>query len=157
MQLDPAARGAQVEQHIVDGELKQLLVHRKGSTRAFPPHHPLIPVDYQLTGQPVLIGGTMGACLPQLLSLWADRAGALAVCLLSTNWFMLHHGFACFPCPALRHEAVWWSGAWGLPVYVCHTTDKCIGNTVCKMPKRCNVQTPVLTLGLRAQARTRTC
>lgn len=45
---------------MVDGEMKQLLVHRKGSTRAFPPHHPLIPVDYQLTGQPVLIGGTMG-------------------------------------------------------------------------------------------------
>jgi tRNA-splicing ligase RtcB len=37
-------------------------VHRKGSTRAFPPHHPLIPVDYQFTGQPVLIGGTMGTC-----------------------------------------------------------------------------------------------
>ena len=37
-------------------------MHRKGSTRAFPPHHPLIPVDYQLTGQPVLIGGTMGTC-----------------------------------------------------------------------------------------------
>lgn len=47
---------------MVDGELKTLLVHRKGSTRAFPPHHPLIPVDYQLTGQPVLIGGTMGTC-----------------------------------------------------------------------------------------------
>merc|ERR1712194_124911 len=42
------------------GHVKQLLVHRKGATRAFPPHHPLIPVDYQLTGQPVLIGGTMG-------------------------------------------------------------------------------------------------
>ncbi len=40
----------------------KLLVHRKGATRAFPPHHPLIPVDYQLTGQPVLIGGTMGTC-----------------------------------------------------------------------------------------------
>ncbi len=50
----------QVEEHLVDGEVKRLLVHRKGSTRAFPPHHPLIPVDYQLTGQPVLIGGTMG-------------------------------------------------------------------------------------------------
>ena len=50
----------QVEEHMVDGEKKRLLVHRKGSTRAFPPHHPLIPVDYQLTGQPVLIGGTMG-------------------------------------------------------------------------------------------------
>mmetsp|Transcript_3236 Transcript_3236/g.7105 ORF Transcript_3236/g.7105 Transcript_3236/m.7105 type:complete len:507 (+) Transcript_3236:115-1635(+) len=53
---------AKVEEHMVDGRLKRLLVHRKGSTRAFPPHHPLIPVDYQLTGQPVLIGGTMGTC-----------------------------------------------------------------------------------------------
>jgi len=53
---------AKVEEHMVDGQVKQLLVHRKGSTRAFPPHHPLIPVDYQFTGQPVLIGGTMGTC-----------------------------------------------------------------------------------------------
>mmetsp|Transcript_23195 Transcript_23195/g.31765 ORF Transcript_23195/g.31765 Transcript_23195/m.31765 type:complete len:403 (+) Transcript_23195:400-1608(+) len=53
---------AKVEQHMVDGQLKTLLVHRKGSTRAFPPHHPLIPADYQLIGQPVLIGGTMGTC-----------------------------------------------------------------------------------------------
>eukprot|EP01071_Lankesteria_metandrocarpae_P006939 Lankesteria_metandrocarpae@DN4529_c0_g1_i6.p1 len=53
---------AKVEQHHVDGKLMELLVHRKGSTRAFPPHHPLIPVDYQMTGQPVLIGGTMGTC-----------------------------------------------------------------------------------------------
>ena len=53
---------AKVEEHMVDGKLKTLLVHRKGSTRAFPPHHPLIPVDYQYTGQPVLIGGTMGTC-----------------------------------------------------------------------------------------------
>lgn len=42
---------------MVDGVLKNLLVHRKGSTRAFPPHHPLIPADYQFIGQPVLIGG----------------------------------------------------------------------------------------------------
>eukprot|EP00485_Elphidium_margaritaceum_P023439 CAMPEP_0202712584 /NCGR_PEP_ID=MMETSP1385-20130828/43523_1 /ASSEMBLY_ACC=CAM_ASM_000861 /TAXON_ID=933848 /ORGANISM="Elphidium margaritaceum" /LENGTH=477 /DNA_ID=CAMNT_0049372671 /DNA_START=120 /DNA_END=1553 /DNA_ORIENTATION=+ len=53
---------AKIEQHNVDGKLMKLLVHRKGSTRAFPPHHPLIPVDYQLIGQPVLIGGTMGTC-----------------------------------------------------------------------------------------------
>lgn len=53
---------AKVEEHMVDGVQKTLLVHRKGSTRAFPPHHPLIPVDYQLTGQPVLVGGTMGTC-----------------------------------------------------------------------------------------------
>ena len=48
--------------HMLDGKQRNLLVHRKGSTRAFPPHHPLIPVDYQLIGQPVLIGGTMGTC-----------------------------------------------------------------------------------------------
>eukprot|EP01025_Chloroclados_australasicus_P046696 TRINITY_DN5153_c0_g2_i2.p1 TRINITY_DN5153_c0_g2~~TRINITY_DN5153_c0_g2_i2.p1 ORF type:complete len:527 (+),score=62.11 TRINITY_DN5153_c0_g2_i2:58-1581(+) len=53
---------AKVEEHMVNGQLMRLLVHRKGSTRAFPPHHPLIPVDYQMTGQPVLIGGTMGTC-----------------------------------------------------------------------------------------------
>jgi tRNA-splicing ligase RtcB len=53
---------AKMEEHIVDGRQKTLCVHRKGSTRAFPPHHPLIPVDYQWTGQPVLIGGSMGTC-----------------------------------------------------------------------------------------------
>ena len=59
---------AKVEEHAIkneetgETEVKKLLVHRKGSTRAFPPHHPLIPVSYQLTGQPVLIGGTMGTC-----------------------------------------------------------------------------------------------
>jgi len=53
---------AKIEQHLVEGKIKELLVHRKGSTRAFPPNHPLIPVDYQATGQPVLIGGTMGTC-----------------------------------------------------------------------------------------------
>eukprot|EP01006_Ploeotia_vitrea_P066558 TRINITY_DN95233_c0_g1_i1.p1 TRINITY_DN95233_c0_g1~~TRINITY_DN95233_c0_g1_i1.p1 ORF type:complete len:523 (+),score=36.22 TRINITY_DN95233_c0_g1_i1:28-1596(+) len=51
---------AKVEEHMVDGKLMQLLLHRKGSTRAFPPFHPLIPVDYQFVGQPVLIGGSMG-------------------------------------------------------------------------------------------------
>lgn len=40
---------AKVEEHVVDGKQKTLLVHRKGSTRAFPPHHPLIPVDYQVS------------------------------------------------------------------------------------------------------------
>ena len=53
---------AKMEQHTVNGELKTLLVHRKGATRAFPPHHPLVPAAYQMTGQPVLIGGTMGTC-----------------------------------------------------------------------------------------------
>ena len=53
---------AKEEEHVVDGKVKKLLVHRKGATRAFAPNHPLIPVDYQNIGQPVLIGGSMGTC-----------------------------------------------------------------------------------------------
>jgi len=53
---------AKVEEHSIGGVMKKLLVHRKGSTRAFPPYHPNIPKDYQSIGQPVLIGGTMGTC-----------------------------------------------------------------------------------------------
>jgi len=53
---------AKVEYHMIHGVKKKLLVHRKGSTRAFPPQHPNIPKDYMNVGQPVLIGGTMGTC-----------------------------------------------------------------------------------------------
>lgn len=53
---------AKIEEHMVDGKPRKLLVHRKGATRAFPPNHPLIPADYQSIGQPVLVGGTMGTC-----------------------------------------------------------------------------------------------
>lgn len=58
---------AKIEDHVVNGVRRKLLVHRKGATRAFPPHHPMIPVDYQFIGQPVLVGGTMGTCSYLLL------------------------------------------------------------------------------------------
>ncbi|SCN60073.1 tRNA-splicing ligase RtcB, putative [Plasmodium chabaudi chabaudi] len=51
---------AKIEEHFINGKVQNLLVHRKGSTRAFPPFHPLVPLDYQYCGQPILIGGTMG-------------------------------------------------------------------------------------------------
>jgi len=38
----------------------RLFVHRKGATRAFGPGHPAITENLKKTGQPVLIGGTMG-------------------------------------------------------------------------------------------------
>jgi len=53
---------AKIEDHILNGEKKTLLVHRKGATRAFAPHHPMVPQAYQTCGQPVLIGGSMGTC-----------------------------------------------------------------------------------------------
>ncbi len=49
-----------VEKHQVNGEEKKLLVHRKGSTRAFGPGRIEIPEKYRATGQPVIVGGTMG-------------------------------------------------------------------------------------------------
>ena len=51
---------AKIETHLVGGKQKQLCIHRKGATRAFPAHHPQVPDDYQETGQPVLIPGDMG-------------------------------------------------------------------------------------------------
>lgn len=48
------------EKHKIGGKLKNVWVHRKGSTRAFGPGREEIPKDYQTVGQPVLIGGTMG-------------------------------------------------------------------------------------------------
>eukprot|EP01023_Acetabularia_acetabulum_P015338 TRINITY_DN17422_c0_g1_i3.p1 TRINITY_DN17422_c0_g1~~TRINITY_DN17422_c0_g1_i3.p1 ORF type:complete len:403 (-),score=86.82 TRINITY_DN17422_c0_g1_i3:840-2048(-) len=59
---DVAHNIAKIEQHIVDNEQKQVLVHRKGATRAFAPGHKEIPEKYQKIGQPVLIGGSMGTC-----------------------------------------------------------------------------------------------
>jgi tRNA-splicing ligase RtcB len=53
---------AKLETHTVEGRQQRLCVHRKGATRAFPPHHPDVPAAYQEIGQPVLIPGDMGRC-----------------------------------------------------------------------------------------------
>jgi len=51
---------AKIEEHLVDGQMRKVCVHRKGATRAFAPGHPAIPADYRKVGQPVLIPGDMG-------------------------------------------------------------------------------------------------
>jgi len=45
----------------VDREDRELYVHRKGATRAFPAGRPEIPAAYRDVGQPVIIPGSMGA------------------------------------------------------------------------------------------------
>jgi tRNA-splicing ligase RtcB len=40
---------------------RDLYVHRKGATRAFPASHPELPEAYREVGQPVIIPGSMGA------------------------------------------------------------------------------------------------
>lgn len=51
---------AKIEKHKIDDQLKEVCVHRKGATRAFPPGSELIPSKYKGVGQPVLIPGDMG-------------------------------------------------------------------------------------------------
>lgn len=57
---DVAHNIAKVEEHDIDGKIKKVIVHRKGATRAFGPHHPEVPSAYKDVGQPVLIPGSMG-------------------------------------------------------------------------------------------------
>jgi tRNA-splicing ligase RtcB len=57
---DVAHNIAKFEEHVIDGAKRRVWVHRKGATRAFPPHHPEVPPQYQAIGQPVLIPGDMG-------------------------------------------------------------------------------------------------
>lgn len=57
---DVAHNIGKFERHQVDSQEKELFVHRKGATRAFPAHHPEIPDQYAEVGQPVLIPGDMG-------------------------------------------------------------------------------------------------
>ena len=57
---DVAHNIAKMEDHDVDGVEKQVCVHRKGATRAFPKEHPEIPAAYRAIGQPVIIPGSMG-------------------------------------------------------------------------------------------------
>jgi tRNA-splicing ligase RtcB len=58
---DVAHNIAKFEDHDVGGgRHKQVCVHRKGATRAFPPGHPEIPLAYTKVGQPVIIPGSMG-------------------------------------------------------------------------------------------------
>ncbi len=51
---------AKKEEHRVDGRKRQVCVHRKGATRAFPPGHEALHGLFHPVGQPVIIPGDMG-------------------------------------------------------------------------------------------------
>mgnify|MGYP001814313876 FL=1 len=57
---DVSHNTCKVEEHVINGSTKRVYVHRKGATRAFSPGHPDLPAVFRDTGQPVLIGGSMG-------------------------------------------------------------------------------------------------
>ena len=57
---DVAHNIAKVEKHKIDGKERNLVVHRKGATRAFPANRNEVPSKYRDLGQPVLVPGSMG-------------------------------------------------------------------------------------------------
>lgn len=57
---DVAHNMAKMEEHVVDGAVIKLCVHRKGATRGFPAGHPEVPPEYREVGHPVLVPGDMG-------------------------------------------------------------------------------------------------
>lgn len=59
MVYDVAHNTAKLERHRVNGHERELLVHRKGATRAFAPGMEGVPTRYREIGQPVIIGGSM--------------------------------------------------------------------------------------------------
>ncbi len=57
---DVAHNIAKVEKHKIGKEEKEVVVHRKGATRAFPANKEEVPLKYRDMGQPVFIPGSMG-------------------------------------------------------------------------------------------------
>lgn len=58
---DVAHNVAKFEEHVAGGSRMKVCVHRKGATRAYGPNSPDLPSEYALTGQPVIIPGSMGS------------------------------------------------------------------------------------------------
>jgi tRNA-splicing ligase RtcB len=56
---DVAHNIAKIENYDTGQGTEELLVHRKGATRAFGPGNPDLPSKYRDIGQPVLVGGSM--------------------------------------------------------------------------------------------------
>ena len=90
---DVAHNIAKIEKHDIAGKETEIILHRKGATRAFPPGHPEIPEKYREVGQPVLIPGSMGTASYVLVG---AKEGEEA-------WFSTCHGAGR---TMSRHEAM---------------------------------------------------
>ncbi|MFC5471385.1 RtcB family protein [Cohnella suwonensis] len=61
-------------------EDRELLVHRKGATRALPPGHPDNPEPYRETGHPALIPGSMGTASYLMVGRPEGAANHFSIC-----------------------------------------------------------------------------
>jgi tRNA-splicing ligase RtcB len=58
--FDVSHNTCRTEMHRIDGQMRELFVHRKGATRSLGPGDESLPAALRPVGQPVLIGGSMG-------------------------------------------------------------------------------------------------
>lgn len=77
---DVAHNIAKIEKHNVNGKEVEVVLHRKGATRAFPPGHPEIPKKYQEVGQPVIIPGSMGTASYVLVGVESGKDAWYSTC-----------------------------------------------------------------------------
>ncbi|WP_374017013.1 RtcB family protein [Paenibacillus thiaminolyticus] len=59
---------------------RRMFVHRKGATRALPPHHPDNPKPYAATGHPALIPGSMGSASYLMVGRDTGAANYYSIC-----------------------------------------------------------------------------
>jgi len=82
---------AKIEEHDTAHGRREVCVHRKGATRAFPPGHPVLPAVYRPYGQPVLIPGDMGRCSYVLAGRPASMAETFGSCCHGAGRRMSRH------------------------------------------------------------------
>ncbi len=68
------------ESYMLSGKETELIVHRKGATRAFGPKNDEIPEQYKSVGQPVLIPGSMGTASYVLAGQESARESFFSTC-----------------------------------------------------------------------------
>lgn len=76
--IDLSHNTCQLEDHLVGHDCRQLYVHRKGASRAFGPGHGALAEPFSRTGQPVLVGGSMGTASYVLVGVDGNEALSLS-------------------------------------------------------------------------------
>ncbi|HUG99252.1 MAG TPA: RtcB family protein [Gammaproteobacteria bacterium] len=94
--FDVSHNTCKAESHVVDHERRELFVHRKGATRALAPGHLDLPADIRASGQPVLIGGSMGTASYVLAGLPTSEARSFSSACHGAGRSMSRHA-------ALKH------------------------------------------------------
>jgi len=93
---DVAHNIAKIEKHTVEGREIELCLHRKGSTRAFPPGSPDIPEKYREVGQPVLIPGSMGTASYVLVGTEEGKEAFYSTCFAGDTKLLTNKGIFTF-------------------------------------------------------------